>query len=1486
MKSFVKNRAVLFTRILASGRVFICILSCLLGVSVYAQDTVFRYADGATESNASGTDINTVQKADGAALGDVLKLSGTASQNSGLDIRGAYLNFTIQSDTPGTIRTIKKTAGSGRFYNYNEASGNASITLKDLSIQGSDSVITNAIGLFYHSTTPGATVDLTIDNVSFSSFKNGNYKGGVISMEKDGNVLNISSTNSLVFDSNLTNAAYGGAIAMDNTGTLTITGDTIEFNNNYAKTYGGAIHGANTTITGKVIEFTDNTANEEYGGALNIYSGMLTVTGTGENPTIKFSGNTAGKVGGAIRGKSAFSNGAFTFSNNTAGTDGGAIYSETGVTFSGDNTSAVFTGNTASGTGNDLYINGASGLSFTGSGTYSFDGGIYLNNTGATTVIDQAQVTIAGRADDTTNNYQLWNVTISNGGKLTANMDQINSLAGTFNLGTTGSEGALELNVTEGTQTFANVISGAGGLTKTGAGTLELTAANTFTGKTTVSGGTLKLSGSGKLASSTIDVASGTTLLYDNTVPHNTAPLTINVTGGTLEFYNTTVTDTHTANNGICSGVAGQDVTINGTGATLLIDGGGTVSAIAGSGKSTVTFALDSNSVFHVQNGYFINGGYATQDWTNNQAELRIGANGKVECWDGAKMQFGGLSGEAGAQLVNIKSGKGMSIGNGVTANQSYTYNGIISLNGKNIDFNGAGKQTLNGDITAVNMYNKAGTLILGTAGNDLKINSGVLIKADGGAVQVDGNLIVESGTFYPGGTWSTGTGTVTVKSGAVMRVGGTFGPTIGVKLDGGQLFNDGDHDGKTATVSSPITVLSASELKCGWEGSLNLTGGISGSGNLTVVNDSGITYFKGTGSDNYTGSLTIIGNVRIGDTNTSAVDAATYIGKGEIILQSASTTQGVFMNNDCHLTFANNLKLAGDSYLQTGWSKNMTFTGNITGSGRFEVLNDSGWIIVGTKCTDGSFTGDVQTDYKDSTHYGQLRLAADQPFGANAGTAYIYGKLDMNGFSQTFKGLSNDGDKQPVFNNSTTLSTLTLDTTDKDLTFKSSINGNIALVIKGTGTQTLSKAVEYTGSTTIESGTLALTATSGTNKLYNLSGAGNLDYGSSPLELFNTADTEFSGKLSGSGKLTFQNGSGWIELGQTADETFTGNVQINYANSNSQGRVRLGADNALGTANRAFIYGTIDMNGYDQSFAGLSNDGNKGQIFNDTDTLSTLTIDNISEDLKFQSSISGNVALVLTGTENGKLTLAKAPEYTGSTTVQAGTLALSQGGTLYNLSGGSADSVAAIDSTGKNLELVNTENTKFIGSIAAAAITKTGEGTLKVNGAITVSSLTVTGGEFDLLGSSTGGLTISNAVFSPGNSVGSAEVGGDFTLTNGASVVMEIGGKTPDKNDSLVASGELQLNDGKIYLTFADACELQPGEQFTAVFSGSNSASIKDNFISDHVVSYYFTDLAYVPYGDGYAITGIADSNALPEPSAWLLLLLGTFGLMYWRKK
>ncbi|MBQ6109051.1 MAG: PEP-CTERM sorting domain-containing protein [Thermoguttaceae bacterium] len=204
----------------------------------------------------------------------------------------------------------------------------------------------------------------------------------------------------------------------------------------------------------------------------------------------------------------------------------------------------------------------------------------------------------------------------------------------------------------------------------------------------------------------------------------------------------------------------------------------------------------------------------------------------------------------------------------------------------------------------------------------------------------------------------------------------------------------------------------------------------------------------------------------------------------------------------------------------------------------------------------------------------------------------------------------------------------------------------------------------------------------------------------------------------------------------------------------------------------------------------------------------------------------------------------------------------------------------------------------KFTGSITAPAIDKTGDGTLKLNsgdtGLINVPNLTVTGGRLDLKGNATGGITVGpNTVFSPGNSIGKAEVDGTFTLSSDtSSVLMEIGGSTEDENDLLIVSGDLALNNGKIYLELAENSTLNPGDDFIAVFHGNNSAALEDDFIANYVIAPDFMRLAYVQldvgtYSGLYAITGeVFNDGAVPEPATWVMLLLGTFGLMYWRKK
>jgi autotransporter-associated beta strand protein len=98
-----------------------------------------------------------------------------------------------------------------------------------------------------------------------------------------------------------------------------------------------------------------------------------------------------------------------------------------------------------------------------------------------------------------------------------------------------------------GSQTYGGVISGTGTLTKSGAGVLTLSGANTFTGKTTLSGGTLSINSFGNVgaassalgaptsvANGTIDFTASSTLTY--TGPATSSDRVLKLAGGGATF--------------------------------------------------------------------------------------------------------------------------------------------------------------------------------------------------------------------------------------------------------------------------------------------------------------------------------------------------------------------------------------------------------------------------------------------------------------------------------------------------------------------------------------------------------------------------------------------------------------------------------------------------------------------------------------------------------------------------------------------------------------------------------------------------------------------------------------------------------------------------------------------------------------------------------------------------------------------------------------
>ena len=239
-----------------------------------------------------------------------------------------------------------------------------------------------------------------------------------------------------------------------------------------------------------------------------------------------------------------------------------------------------------------------------------------LNLTADTTVdLDSARTIgnlIFGDTDTSPSSAASW--TLANNG----NASNILTLAGTTPTITVNALGATK------TATISAVVAGSAGLTKAGTGTLTLSAANTYTGLTTVSTGTLQLQGG---AFST--TARGYAIAKD---------AVLNLDGNT--------------------GVATGTTTFDGTG-TLRITGGTfaneTPNEPKGDGRD-ISMELDPGAVIDVQSGASMyNGGWQNITWTNNKADLI--ADGSFDLAEGQNVFVDALTGAGSVGGANFVGG-------------------------------------------------------------------------------------------------------------------------------------------------------------------------------------------------------------------------------------------------------------------------------------------------------------------------------------------------------------------------------------------------------------------------------------------------------------------------------------------------------------------------------------------------------------------------------------------------------------------------------------------------------------------------------------------------------------------------------------------------------------------------------------------------------------------------------------------------------------
>ncbi|OYU83418.1 MAG: hypothetical protein CFE24_11535, partial [Flavobacterium sp. BFFFF2] len=601
--------------------------------------------------------------------------------------------------------------------------------------------------------------------------------------------------------------------------------------------------GATGTATG--IGLNSGT-NQTYAG-LEITSGRTTNLSLGNSANSGGSTNTFTLRGATINSTPNVildhnSTGNFTFQNvSSAGGSGANVF---GFVMGGTSTNSIAVRNSGTVTISSI-VSGTGVLSKIGSGV------LFLTNSNTysgKTVVSLGYINPATEVAFGANpaSFTGDQITLDGGGiQLTTADVTINSNRG-ITLGATG--GLLDV-ATSRTLTISNVITGSGTLTKTSAGTANLTAQNTYTGNTIVSAGTLQLSRSG-----------GTSIPITNNVT---------ITGGTFK-----VSSDQTMNN----------LTIS-TGGTLLIDAGitltinGTFTYSGGTVTVNGTLAYGSSSTL----AYATGASYTTaSEWpsVNSPTNITLSTTNTAITLSSDRSILGNITATNSAQLIgtgrvfsvggnwNFDSASGYTGGSNAASSVVFTSNSASSITHaggatfRNLSFNGSANYTINNDVTI--------------SVNTLAINSGI--------VNMQSNTLSGSGNLtMTGGTLRLGKNTTAVSQPELSGIYALSAGTIELsgasdqKLNGTPLFNNITFsNGGTKTLSNAVTTNSAAVITI--KDSAIVDAGsttLGGTGTLLTMTDSSRLRVSGARTlPDMTGSYSLTGGTIefYGNSNSHAV--------------------------------------------------------------------------------------------------------------------------------------------------------------------------------------------------------------------------------------------------------------------------------------------------------------------------------------------------------------------------------------------------------------------------------------------------------------------------------------------------------------------------------------------------------------------------------------------------------------------------------------
>jgi autotransporter-associated beta strand protein len=718
----------------------------------------------------------------------------------------------------------------------------------------------------------------------------------------------------------------------------------------------------------------------------------------------------------------------------------------------------------------------------------------------------------------------------------------------------------LTINNTAGTVTFQGILSGEGGLTKSGMGNLILAIGDNYTGPTHINTGTLLAAG--------VPSTSAVTVALGGTLDLNSSKGAIGSLAGAgtvslgVALLTTGADNTSTAFSGIISGIGGSLIkTGTGTfalsgantytgmtiinagtlqleaataippaasitvaaGATLDLNNfRATIDALAGAGNVTLgigslsTGGDDTSSAFH---GIISGNGNLIKIGTGTLA--LAGANAYT---GGTRLLAGtlivGNDSALGSGTLTLEGGI-LQASSAVNLANSFAVEGAATVGGNNkLTFSGTGTATVANTL----MINNTGTTIFaGLLSGQLAIieNAGTgmlaLFAANtyvGGTTLIDGTLDVRAAGLGTGGL---------VLDGGTLTGDGAPGTTIANPyMVGGPATIQGDVRTLRLTLTGPGTLTTGNTLTVRNSFStITLSGLLSGGGSLTKEDFR--PGFPGTlvlsGVNIYTGATTVdSGILQLGTANAIPKASSVTVANGATLdLNNFSDTIG-------SLEGVGNVALGTGSLTTGANNASTTFSGVITGNGRLITTGTAMFILDGANTYTGGTTlisgtlivgsdsalGSGMLTLQGGTLQARSPVSLANPISIGA-PAQVGGSNDI-----AFTG--------PVLLNG---SILEVDNTAGTVTFNAVLSGGGGLLKDGAGNLILAIANTYTGPTRINTGTLLATGIPSTSAVTVASGA--------TLDL-NNANAAI-GSLAGEGTVTV--GSAILTTG--GDNTSTG---------------------------------------------------------------------------------------------------------------------------------------------------------------------------------------------------------------------------------------------------------------------------------------------------------------------------------------------------------